>query len=68
MKTLRILWLVVASVIFFPIIALFAMVWLVVCIRSAKLLGMPSKEGIKVWYNYLKAGVDMNIDFVRNGL
>lgn len=68
MKTLRILWLVVASVIFFPIIALFAMVWLVVCLRSAKLLGMPSREGIKAWCNYIKAGVDMNIDFVRNGL
>ena len=68
MKTLRILWLVVASVIFFPIIALFAMFWLVVCIRSAKLLGMPSTEGIKVWCNYIKAGVCMNIDFVRNGL
>ena len=68
MKTLRILWLVVASVIFFPIIAPFAMVWLVVCVRSAKLLGVSVKEGIKVWYNYIKTGVDMNIDFVRNGL
>ncbi len=68
MKTLRILWLVVASVIFFPIITLFAVCWLVVCVRSAKLLGAPVKEGIKVWWNYLKAGVDMNIDFVRNGL
>lgn len=68
MKTLRILWLVVASVIFFPIIALFAVCWLVVCVRSAKLLGVSVKEGIKVWWNYLKAGVDMNIDFVRNGL
>lgn len=68
MKTLRILWLVFASVIFFPIITLFAVCWLVVCLRSAKLLGVPAKEGIKVWYNYLKAGVDMNIDFVRNGL
>ena len=68
MKTLRILWLVVASVIFFPIITLFAVCWLVVCVRSAKLLGVSIKEGIKVWCNYIKAGVEMNIDFVRNGL
>ena len=68
MKTLRILWLVVASVIFFPIITLFAVCWLVVCIRSAKLLGVSVMEGIKVWCNYIKAGVCMNIDFVRNGL
>ena len=68
MKALRILWLVVASVILFPIIALFTMVWLVVCIRSARILGMSVWKGIQVWYNYLKAGVYMNIDFVRNGL
>ena len=68
MKALRILWLVVASVILFPIITLFTMFWLVVCIRSARLLGMSVWQGIQVWYNYLKSGVYMNIDFVRNGL
>jgi hypothetical protein len=68
MKALRILWLVVASVVLFPIITLFTMFWLVVCIRSARLLGMSVWQGIQVWYNYLKSGVYMNIDFVRNGL
>ena len=68
MKTLRFLWLVVAFVILFPIITLFMACWLVVCLRGAKLLGMPVKEGIKVWYDYIKTGVYMNIDFVRNGL
>lgn len=68
MKTLRILWLVVAFVILFPIITIFEVCWLVVCIRSAKLLGVSVKEGIKVWCDYIKTGVCMNIDFVRNGL
>lgn len=68
MKATRILWLVVAFIVLFPLIMAFEIVWLIVCLRSAHILGMPKIEGVKLWLAYIKAGVDMNKDFVINGL
>ena len=67
-KLLRVLWLVFAFFAFLPLIALVELVWLVYCIRAARILNESIKEGMVVWYEYLKAGIRMNKDFVINGL
>lgn len=68
MKTLRIIHLVVTFIVFFPLIVAFEIIWLFVCLRAARIANMPKKEGLKVWANYIKYGVEMNKDFVLNGL
>ena len=65
---LRVSWLVFAFVVLFPLIVLVELVWLVYCIRAARILNESIKEGLMVWYEYLKAGIAMNKDFVINGL
>lgn len=68
MKILRIMHLVVTFIVFLPLILVFEIIWLFVCLRSAHILNLPKKEGLKVWFNYIKYGVEMNKDFVLNGL
>lgn len=68
MMVLRFMLEVFLAVVLFPLIAVFELIWLIVCIRSACLIGAPIKEGLKVWAQYIKAGLEMNKDFVVNGL
>lgn len=68
MKTLRIMHLVVCFVVFFPVIAAFMLWWLFVCIKAAHKLGLSTKEGLKLWVKYIQSGIEMNRDFVLNGL
>lgn len=68
MKALRLLHLVVCGIIFLPLLVVFTIWWLFVCIRAAKLIGIPARYGVKCWFNYLKQGIKMNQDFVANGL
>lgn len=67
-KLLRVLWLVFAFVAFLPLIALVEIYWLVICIKAAHIANEKAKEGLVLWYEYLKAGINMNKDFVINGL
>ena len=67
MKVMRLMWLIVSGVLLLPLIVLVGIVWLGYCIRSARYLEMSIKEGVKVWLQYIKAGLEMNKDFVNNG-
>ena len=35
---------------------------------SARLLNESISLGVQAWYHYLKQGIVMNADFVKNGL
>jgi hypothetical protein len=67
MKLLRALYMILATIILFPFIVLFSIIWFGVIAYASFLLGEP-KKALGVWLNYLKAGIDMNIDFIKNGL
>lgn len=68
MKFLRFMLEVLLTVVLCPIIVLVLIVWLGFCIRAAILLEQSIIEGFKVWVKYIKAGLEMNKDFVLNGL
>lgn len=68
MKFLRIMHLIVTFIVFLPLIMAFSIIWLIVCMRAAHIAEMPIKEGAKVWFDYIKYGIQMNKDFVLNGL
>lgn len=67
-KALRISWLVVAFFVLLPAIIVFEIAWLVYCIRAAKMLNETVSTGVEAWIYYLKQGLAMNADFVKNGL
>lgn len=68
MKFIRTAWLVFASIAFAPILLLFEVIWLGVCIYASKLLSQTVKDGVKAWWRVIKAGIEMNKDFVNNGI
>ena len=67
MKFLRFMLEVLLTIVLFPLIVLFEVIWLICCIRAAYYLEVPIKEGFKTWFEYIKAGLRMNKDFVLNG-
>lgn len=67
MKLLRALYLVLASIILLPIIVLIEVLflgWVVYCCSRMDQI----ERSFEVWYRYLLAGIQMNMDFVKNGL
>lgn len=68
MKILRFLLEVLLSVILAPAIIMIELVWFGCCIYAAKLTGSTMKNGVKCWWRYLLMGLEMNKDFVINGL
>lgn len=68
MKVLRFMLEVFLFVVLFPWIVIFEIVWLVKCIKMARVLEGTLKDGIKLWVRYIKVGLEMNKDFVVNGL
>lgn len=68
MKTLRFLLEVMLFIVLFPVIVLIELAWLIFCIRTAMKLNQSIMKGVKTWVYYLKAGLEMNKDFVLNGL
>ena len=56
------------AVVLFPLIVLIELAWLVYCIRATRYLEVPVTEGFKLWVNQIKAGLEMNKDFIVNGL
>ena len=68
MKFLRFLLLVLLSVVLMPAIIAIELIWFGCMIYAAKLVGSSIKEGIKNWWRYLITGLEMNKDFVVNGL
>lgn len=68
MKALRFMLEVFLFVVLFPWIVIFEIVWLVKCIKMAHVLEGDVKDGVKLWAKYIKVGLEMNKDFVKNGL
>lgn len=68
MRVLRFMLEVFLFVVLFPWIVIFEIVWLVKCIRMAHVLGGNAKDGIELWVKYIKVGLELNKDFVMNGL
>ena len=68
MKAMRVLWLVLAFVALLPLIVVFEIIWLFVCIRAAYILEKPMVYGVQCWIDYIKYGISLNKDFVLNGL
>jgi hypothetical protein len=59
---------VLLTIVLFPWIVFVSIMWLFWCIRAVKLIGEgTAKDGVKVWFEYIKAGLRMNKDFVQNG-
>lgn len=68
MKFLRFMLEVLLTIILFPWIVFVSVMWLFWCIRAVKLIGEgTAKDGVKLWFEYIKAGLRMNKDFVLNG-
>lgn len=67
MKALRFLWLVVSGIMLLPLIILGTLWWLIVLIRAACQLNEPWTNGFVYCYQYLRKGILMNVDFVKNG-
>jgi len=68
MICLRFLLEISLTILLFPFIIIISLVCLMNCIGACKLLECDKKEGIKTWLNYMKTGINMNLDFIINGL
>lgn len=68
MRVLRLMLEVFLFVVLFPWIVIFEIVWLIKCIKMAQVLGGNAKDGMVLWVKYIKVGLEMNKDFVMNGL
>ena len=68
MICLRFLLEIFLTIVLFPLIVFIALIWLGYCIAACKLYECNKKEGFKVWLKYLKTGIDMNLDFIINGI
>lgn len=67
-RSLRFLLEVMLTILLYKVIIVISVIWLGYCLYASKMIGGTIKDGIKVWINYLKAGIQMNKDFVMNGL
>lgn len=71
-KALRIFWVVIAAIIVLPFIVAFEIIYLPYFIYTAIKLGCTIKCAVKYWLELikygLKIGMEINIDFIKNGL
>ncbi len=67
MIILRTILMIFLTIIMFPAIIIISIMWLINCRKSCELLGCDKKQGVKVWLEYLRAGLMMNKDFILNG-
>ena len=64
MKTLRTIHLIAVGVIFAPLLMLIAIGWFI----TLWVLFHSFKKAIHIWVKYIERGIEMNRDFVENGL
>lgn len=67
MKFLRALYMIIAYIVLFPVIVLVELLELVVFTVLWAYIG-DIKNTIPTWLWYQKRGIEMNIDFIENGL
>lgn len=67
MKFLRGLYMILASILLLPLILIFEIIYLIyvvyICIKINEV-----QRAFEIWYRCLIAGINMNLDFVKNGL
>ena len=73
MKKYFMIWLrfsleVFLTIALFPTIFTVSGIWLIYCIMCCDIMKVGQKSGIKTWFEYLKKGIQMNKDFIVNGL
>lgn len=73
MKKYFMIWLrfsleVFLTITLFPTILTVSGIWLIYCIIVCDIMKVEQKSGIKIWFEYLKKGIQMNKDFIVNGL
>ncbi len=68
MKILRLMYMILATIALLPIIALVSvtyLAWIIyICVKAEE----PLKTAYEIWRNLLRKGVEMNLDFIENGL
>lgn len=67
-RIIRILWLIVSAVVFFPVWMLIGIWGLVFYIKCAISFNQPIRYGITAWLDRLAEGIEMNKEFINNGL
>lgn len=68
MKIIRTIWLLAIAIAFWQAILVLAVGWLIWCILCTKRTDATILDGVKWWWEWIKAGMRMNIDFVKNGI
>ena len=73
MKKYFMIWLrfsleVFLTIVLFPTILTVSGIWLIYCIIGCDIMKVGQKSGIKTWFEYIKKGIQMNKDFIVNGL
>lgn len=67
MKLLRGLFMLMASIVLLPLIIIVEIIFLAYVIYSCTKID-ELKRSFEVWFRYLQAGIQMNLDFIKNGL
>ena len=67
MKFLRGLYMVLATIVLLPLILLFEAIYLIYVVYTCIQFN-ESRRALEIWYKCLLAGINMNLDFVKNGL
>lgn len=65
---LRALLEIVLAIILSPFIMFISIIMLCTSLYAAHIINEPMKEGVKGWLMLLESGINMNIDFIMNGL
>ena len=67
MKILRGLYMSLATIVLLPLILLTEIIFLAYVIYTCATAD-DTRGAFEIWYKYLISGINMNLDFVRNGL
>lgn len=67
MKLLRSLFMLMASIVLLPLIIIVKIIFLAYVIYSCAKID-DLKRSFEVWSRYLQAGIQMNLDFIKNVL
>lgn len=59
----RLVWMIAATIILLPLIMVFEVWWFIYVYVKTK----DIEETVRIWYDYLIAGLNRNKDFIING-
>lgn len=67
-KAFKIIWLIVSFVLLFPFIVAIETIALLFSMYTAAKLDYTIEWAFKNWFDLIKRGIEMNVEFVKNGL